>query len=293
MPEIVNIIETKEKFINPFTDYGFKKIFGSEPNKDLLIDFLNELLKTKEKIKDLTYKKTEHLGSTDTDRKAIFDLYCENERGEKFIVELQKVKQQFFKDRSLYYATFPIQEQAQKGEWNYELKAVYCVGILDFVFDDADKDKLVVDEVGLISKKTGKVFYDKLTFVYVQMPNFTKTEEDLETHEDKWFYLLKNLHKFNRIPSKLKDKIFRKVFRIAEIAKYSYEERLKYIDSLKYYLDLKNSFDTAREEGIAEGEKKREIEIVTELIKNGVSDKIISNSTKLSIDEIEKIRNVI
>jgi len=144
MQKIDNKIEIKEIYVNPFTDFGFKKLFGSEPNKDLLIDFLNELLKTKEKIKDLTYKKTEHLGSTDTDRKAIFDLYCENERGEKFIVELQKVKQQFFKDRSLYYATFPIQEQAQKGDWNYELKAVYCVGILDFVFDDKDKDKLVM-----------------------------------------------------------------------------------------------------------------------------------------------------
>jgi len=232
----------------------------------LLIDFLNELLKTKEKIKDLTYKKTEHLGSTDTDRKAIFDLYCENERGEKFIVELQKVKQQFFKDRSLYYATFPIQEQSQKGEWNYELKSVYCVGILDFVFDDKDKDKLVVDEIGLISKITGKVFNDKLNFVYVQIPNFTKTEDELETHLDKWFFLLKNLHKFDRIPSKLQEKIFKKAFKIAEIAKYSPEERQKYLDSLKHYLDLKNSLDYAKYE--------EKIDIVIELIKNDVSKRL-------------------
>jgi len=291
MQKADNKIELKEKFVNPFTDFGFKKLFGSEPNKDLLIDLLNELLKTKEKIKDLTYKKTEHLGSTDTDRKAIFDLYCENDRGEKFIVELQKVKQQFFKDRSLYYATFPIQEQAQKGEWNYELKAVYCVGILDFVFDDKDKDKLVVDEICLISKITGEVFNDKLSFVYVQMPNFAKTEDELETHLDKWFFLLKNLHKFDRIPSKLQEKIFKKAFKIAEIAKYTAEERQKYIDSLKHYLDLKNSFETAEIEGIAKGKKEREIEIVMELIKNGVADNIISISTKLPIEEINEIRN--
>jgi len=283
MQEPENKIEIKQKFINPFTDFGFKKIFGSEPNKDLLIDFLNELLKTKEKIKNLTYKKTEHLGSTEADRKAIFDLYCENEKGEKFIVELQKVKQQFFKDRSLYYATFPIQEQAIKGEWNYELKAVYCVGILDFVFDDKDKDRLVVDEIGLISKKTGKVFNDKLSFVYVQMPNFTKTEDELETHEEKWFYLLKNLHKFDRIPSKLQDKIFKKVFKIAEIAKYSAEEKQRYIDSLKFYLDLKNSLDYAKYE--------REIEIVTEMIKEGMNNELINRLTKLSFENIDKIRN--
>jgi predicted transposase/invertase (TIGR01784 family) len=283
MQEPENKIEIKEKFINPFTDFGFKKIFGSEPNKDLLIDFLNELLKSKEKIKNLTYKKTEHLGSTDADRKAIFDLYCENEKGEKFIVELQKVKQQFFKDRSLYYATFPIQEQAIKGEWNYELKAVYCVGILDFVFDDKDKDRLVVDEIGLISKKTGKVFNEKLSFVYVQMPNFTKTEDELETHEEKWFYLLKNLHKFDRIPSKLQAKIFKKVFKIAEIAKYSADEKQRYIDSLKFYLDLKNSLDYAKYEG--------KIEIIIEMIKEGMNNELIYKLTKISIENIDKIRN--
>jgi len=294
----------REKYINPFTDFGFKKIFGSEPNKDLLIDFLNELLRTKEKIKDLTYKKTEHLGSTETDRKAIFDLYCENERGEKFIIELQKVKQKFFKDRSLFYSTFPIQEQAPKGEWDYELKAVYCVGILDFVFDDQDKDKLVVDEVKLISTKTKKVFYNKLTFIYVQMPNFTKKEDDLVTHKDKWFYLLKNLDKFDKIPDKLKDKIFKKVFKITEIAKFTPEELQKYRDSLKYYLDLKNSIDTAKMEGKLEGilegkiegkkegklEEKKEIAIKG--INNNISNEIIKLMTDLSDDEIEKLRNI-
>jgi len=288
-------LSNHEIYINPFTDFGFKKLFGSEPNKDLLIDFLNELLKTKEKIKDLTYKKTEHLGSSDTERKAIFDLYCENEHGEKFIVEIQKAKHDFFKDRSLYYATFPVQEQAQKGDWNYQLKAVYCVGILDFVFDDKDKDKLVVDEIGLISKINGKVFNDKLSFVYVQMPNFTKTEDELETHLDKWFFLLKNLHKFDRIPSILQEKIFKKAFKIAEIAKYTAEERQKYIDSLKHYLDLKNSFVTARNEGklegIIEGEKKREIEIAITFIKKGYTNEIIKDGTELSDDEINELRN--
>ncbi|WKN40954.1 Rpn family recombination-promoting nuclease/putative transposase [Tunicatimonas pelagia] len=134
--------EFAEKFINPFTDYGFKKLFGEEPNKDLLLDFLNELLKEEQgEIKDLTYLKNEHLGSGDVDRKAIFDLYCENERGEKFIVELQKTKQNFFKDRTIYYSTFPIREQAKRADWNYELKAVYTVAILDFVFDEDKNEK--------------------------------------------------------------------------------------------------------------------------------------------------------
>jgi predicted transposase/invertase (TIGR01784 family) len=101
--------EFVEKYINPFTDYGFKRLFGEEPNKELLLDFLNELLKEEQgEIIELTYLKNDKLGNSEEERKAIFDLYCENEKGEKFIVELQKTKQKFFKDRTVYYSTFPI-----------------------------------------------------------------------------------------------------------------------------------------------------------------------------------------
>jgi len=130
----------KAKYINPFTDFGFKKIFGEEASKPLLLDFLNALLPPQNKIIGLTFKNTEQLGQTETDRKAIYDIYCENENGEKFIVELQKAKQNYFRKRTIYYSTFPIREQAEKGDWNYNLKAVYCVGILDFTFDDYENE---------------------------------------------------------------------------------------------------------------------------------------------------------
>ena len=97
----------KAKYINPFTDFGFKKIFGEEASKSLLIDFLNALLSQTNKIVDLSFKNTEQLGQTDADRKAIYDIYCENEIGEKFIVELQKAKQNYFKERTIYYSTLP------------------------------------------------------------------------------------------------------------------------------------------------------------------------------------------
>ena len=130
----------KARFINPFTDFGFKKIFGEEASKPLLIDFLNSLLPEKNQIVNLTFKNNEQLGSSELDRKAIYDIYCENDKGEKFIVELQKAKQNYFKERTIYYSTFPIREQAEKGEWNYNLTAIYCIGILDFTFDDYETE---------------------------------------------------------------------------------------------------------------------------------------------------------
>ena len=278
----------KEKYINPFTDYGFKKLFGEEPNKDLLLDFLNELLKHEQgEIVDLTYLKSEHLGTTEIDRRAIFDLYCENEKGEKFIVELQKSKQNFFKDRTVYYSTFPIREQAKRADWDFELKAVYTIAILDFVFDEDknEPDKFRYD-VKLTDIETQKIFYDKLTFIYLEMPKFNKTLDELQTRFDKWLFVLRNLNRLDRVPDKLKERIFEKLFETAEIAKFTPNQVQSYEDSLKYYRDLKNSLDTARDEGMAEG-----IEMVAiNALKLGMSISKIIELTGLTKQQIEKLK---
>ena len=285
-----------EKYINPFTDYGFKKLFGEEVNKDLLLDFLNELLKGEMgEIKELSFLKTEQLGTTQLDRKAIFDLYCENEKGEKFIVELQKTKQNFFKDRTLYYSTFPIIEQARRIDWDFELKAVYTIAILDFVFD-ADKhepEKFRYD-VKLTDIETHHVFYDKLTFIYLEMPKFNKKVEELETRFEKWLYVIRNLNKLDRVPDKLREKIFEKLFEAAEISRFTIAQAQSYENSLKHYRDLKNSLDTAREEGFTEGEErgKREgkLEVAKKLLKRWLPIKEVSELTGLTENEINQIK---
>jgi predicted transposase/invertase (TIGR01784 family) len=279
--------EFAEKYINPFTDYGFKKLFGEEPNKDLLLDFLNELLKEEQgEIKNITYLKTEQLGATDIDRKAIFDLYCENEKGEKFIVELQKSKQNFFKDRTVYYSTFPIREQAKRADWDFELKAVYTIAILDFVFEsDKDEPEKFRYDVKLTDIETKKIFYDKLTFIYLAMPKFNKTIEELETRFDKWLFVIRNLNRLDRLPEKLKEQVFEKLFETAEIARFTPDQVRSYEDSLKYYRDLKNSLDTARDEGKAEGK----IEVAKNLLKNGVAIDVIIKSTGLTEKEIKEL----
>ncbi len=297
--------EFKEKYINPFTDYGFKRLFGEEPNKNLLLDFLNELLREEQgTITELTYLKNENIGTTELNRKAIFDLYCTNEKGERFIVELQKTKQKFFKDRTIYYSTFPIQEQAKKGSlWNFQLEKVYTIAILDFEFDEDKKypDKFRYD-VKLKELEINEVFSDKLNFIYLEMPKFRKSIEELETRFDKWLYVIKNLHKLDRIPETLKETIFLQLFETAEIAKFNQKEYQDYEDSLKYYRDLKNSLDTAKEEGRIEGkiegriegrlEGKIEgkIEVAQKLLKQGINITVIATATGLTKEEIEKLK---
>ena len=292
-------MNNKPRYINPFTDFGFKKLFGTEFNKDLLIDFLNQVLGNREYIQDLTYLNTENQGKTEDDRKAIFDLYCENEKGEKFIIEVQNVYQEFFKDRSLYYATFPIQEQAIKGKsaeglpWNYQLKAVYTIGILNFSFPDQPDQDRYVREVQLMDTLTQEIFYDKLSFIYLEMSRFSKTVDELETHFDKWLYVLKNLHQLEEIPEKLRDKIFVKLFNQAEIAKLTKEEMRAYEQSQKVYWDNYSVVETARKEGRnegrEEGRQKERVDIAKELKKNGASIALIAKSTGLSEEQLERL----
>lgn len=284
----------KDKYINPFTDFGFKKLFGEESSKELLIDFLNQLLPPQHQIQDLQFRQTEQLGSTIDDRKAVFDLYCQSPSGERFIVELQKAKQNWFKDRSVFYSTFPIQEQAERGEWNFRLEPVYCIGILDFVFEEDRDSQQFLHRVAFTEQNTQKVFYDKLWLIYLEMPRFQKSETELETQFDKWLYFLKHLPDFESIPTALRSQLFLRAFDIAEIAQFDPEQRQSYERSLKYYRDLKNVVDTSFEEGKAEGwQEGLEQGILAgkratarQMLDKGFEMALIAELTELSIQEI-------
>jgi len=239
------------------------------------------------------------------DRRAIFDLYCTNEKGEQFIVEMQKAEQKFFKDRTVYYSTFPIQEQArnQGKNWDFELKHVYTIGILDFEFDeDRNQPDKFRYETKLYETENKEVFYDKLTYIYLAMPKFNKGQDELETKFDKWLYVLKNLDKLDRIPERLKEKIFLKLFKTAEIAKLNKKEYAKYQQSLNAYRDIKNSIDTAflkgekkgekrgEKRGIKKGERKKQIEAAKIGLNEGYPIEMISKMTGLTKEEIENLK---
>ena len=277
----------EERYISLLTDFGFKRIFGTKPNKDLLINFLNSLFEGFQVIKDVKYLNSEHVGDVFAERKAIFDVYCENERGEKFIVEMQNAYQKYFKDRSLFYSTFPIREQAPKGaDWNFKLERVYTVALLNFDLKEEAFDQDDINhEVGLLDKKTHKVFNDKLSFKYVEIAKFDKTEDELVTLYDKWLYVLKNLSRLDERPAALKEKVFTKLFEEAEIAKFTPTELKEYEDSLKAYRDVKNSIDTALEKG----REEKAIQIAKKMLAAGMDIDTIINMTDLSKDEIEKL----
>ena len=123
------------RFINPFTDYGFKFLFGREVEKELLIDFLNDLLVGEHVITDIQFLNNEQQPEVKTERGLIYDIYCRTNTGEHIIVEMQNREQPYFKDRALFYLSRAITQQARKGIWNFQLDAVYGVFFMNFVMD--------------------------------------------------------------------------------------------------------------------------------------------------------------
>ena len=295
--------EIAGRYINPYTDYGFKLLFGTEPNKDITLELVNALLQGREVIKSLTLLPPKELADKDDKYSHMFKIYCKNEKGDRIIIEIQMADQQWFKDRSVYYSSFPIRQQAERGEWNYKLKAVYTIGILDFVFDEDKEDKEYYHHVVMLMDVNKKeVFYDKLTYIYLEMPKFQKTEDELETMTDKWLYALKNLPRLLERPAALQERIFKKFFDVAEVGNLSKEEYAKYFESEKIYYDNDGAIRTAeakgREEGRAKGREEGRAEGRAEGIDeanrenarrmkaDGMSLELIAKYTSLTLEEI-------
>ena len=288
------MMEIAGRYINPYTDYGFKYLFGTEPNKDITLELVNALLQGKEVIKSLTLLPTEQLGDTKDDRRSVFDVYCENEKGDKIIIEMQKADQQWFKDRSVYYSSFPIRQQGEKGQWRFGLKAVYTIGILDFVFDEDKDDKEYYHHVvKLMDVNKNTVFFDKLTYIYLEMPKFQKTEDELVTMADKWLYALKNLPRLLERPAALQERIFKKFFEVAEIGNLSKEEYAKYFESEKVYYDNDGAIRTAeakgRAEGRAEGIEETRRATAKRMKADGMPHDIIAKYTGLTEEEVSAL----
>jgi len=276
-------------FIDPLTDFGFKFLLGSEPTKELLIDFLNELFKGKKVITDLIYNKNEHSGPVPESRKMIFDLTCTGQDGQLFIIEVQRIRQQYFKDRAVYYCSRLIHDQAPKGDkWDYSLKEVYFIGLMDFALEDSDPADCI-HHVHLSYAQSGKKFYKKLGLIFIEIPKFTKTEKELKTGVDKWLFVLKNMSRLKKIPVILNTRIFSKLFNIAAVSNLTKEDYMKYEKDLMASWDeyaIKKTIEHDRRMALEEGREEGREESKAEVVKNLLA------VTTFSIAEIANFVNV-
>lgn len=286
------------KFINPFSDYGFKLIFGSEVSKDLIISFLNGVLHD-EVIVNITFRNVEMLGMKQNQHRAVFDIFCENEKGEFFIVEMQKARQKYFSDRILYYASFAIQQQTtiarerlmhlskeeQKNHyWDYNINKVYIVCILNYVMDPTRPDKYRWDVVRM-DRELKIPFSETLNEVYLEMPKFVLPLSECKTIYLKWLFVLNNIDIMERLPEELNNQLFQKLKSIVEIERMSADERLEYELSLAVERDMLSALDAKYEDGLQEGKA----ESARNMKSLGFSLTDIAKVTGLTSKEIESL----
>ena len=282
MPNII-----KAKYINLMVDWSFKRVFGTEVNKDILIEFLKVIF-PQFAITDITYIPTEQLGIMEEDRKAIFDVLCKTEDGKTFLVEMQRGAQEHFFERALYYTSFPIMKQGKKAiakeeekgkdPWDFSLDGVFFLGVLDFKYE---QDEMTEHRYQLLETKTLKRMTDKLEFVFVEVAKFNKREDELETDLDKWLYLLKNMSTLLERPAALSDRVFGRLFDVAAYARLGDEVGEKYVEAMNTTRDTFNMIAYAR--------KQNSYEIARRMIDKGLDMDTILDVTGLTKEDIAKI----
>ena len=282
-------------YFDPTSDFGFKKLFGDDANKEYLIDFLNTLLPDYHQIESLTFLKSDQLPRHEEDRKAIFDIVCESLTGEKFIIEMQKAALTHMMDRAVYYSTFPVQQQAVKGPWNFKLSPTYLIGILAFSYDTDEKrwGKRKLLRTFTLRDEDGILMTENLAYKILQLAFFTKTEAELTTHFDKWCYFLKNLDSFDVLPNILNEPIFMKAAEAAKISNLSAYDYLLYEMNERSQYDMNLVKEEANRQGIEEGIEKgietSTIKTVLTAYLKGFSAQQIGDFTEISPEKITTI----
>ena len=270
------------KFINPFTDVGFKRIFGQEINKDLLIDFLNALLEGERQVKDITFLDKEQLPVFEDDRKLIYDVYCTDGNGEQFIVEMQNQSHLNFRSRTVYYLSQAVARQGEKGSrWMYDLKAVYGVFFLNFPMPGTKAHKLRTDIV-LSDRDTHELFSDKMRYIFIELPSFAKEEEECANDFER------------RMPFRARKSVFEKLEEVVTLSSLTRAEREKYDESLKTYRDRlaelafaqQEGREKGRAEGLAEGRAEEKLKNARNMKAAGISPELIVQITGLTPEAI-------
>ncbi len=308
----VNEMKQMKGYANLTNDYMFKRVFGSEECKDILIAFLNRIVGNGD-IDDVAFQNTEHLGPTADDRRAVFDIAVRTKSGEEYIIEMQLAQQEYFRDRSLFYASYPILNQAALAKeefrkthgdatafsWNFRLKPVRFIAVVNFPMTHSPgwDESRYFSSYRLKEDESGELLHDKLQFIFLELARFDKEEEDLETYCDKWMYLFKNMSHLRERPKVFDEKEFDRLFEMAELCNFTPDEYYNYQNSQKMIYDYENTIDFAKkqgeakglEKGLVHGRNEKSQEIARNLLSMGLSVEQIVSATGLTEEQVRNL----
>jgi len=281
-------------FLDPTNDFAFKKIFGNEKKKTILISFLNSILRLegKQTINDVTLLNPNQAPQIKGAKESILDVRCHDHSDTTYIVEMQVLNQAFFDKRVLYYVSKAYSNQLDKGDSYHKLAPVIFLGILNFNFTQSLR---CVSTHTIHEVETKEHVFKDFRFTLAELPKFTKTEQELETIEDKWLYFLKHAKRLKAVPSVIREQAIQDAFEIANELNWSKQELEMYEKRALYIQDEIQRVNFGYQQGLEKGEKKgmekgrtaEKLETVENMLAIGLSIEQIAQVTGLSEEEIK------
>lgn len=279
--------ETLTKYANVLIDSVFKKIFGTEKNKDMMIALIEQVLPGK-KISGIKYTNTVQINPNPGKHDSVFDVECTDAvTGERFDVEIQKGYQPWFPERALYYSSFMIGKQLSKGKSYYKYPPVYVISLVNFELDKTSND--FIHRNSLRNDLTNKLLTDRLNLIFLELPKARSFDTPGVGILEKTCYAFHNMTTFDDRPEGLQGKFFEKLFDLCEIANFAPEERAEYEKAMNTERDIQNQIQWAREEGLAEGMEKKAVETAKNFLSLGVSPEIVSKATGIAVKDLPSI----
>lgn len=285
------------KYADLLDDDVFKLVFGQESSKDIMIEFLNQVIPDR-RIVDLEFADKE-MHPVDRSRKSsVYDMFCRTDDGSRIVVEIQRRKQSTYAERALYYSTFQISRQVEAGSGDYDFCPVYVISILDFDIDQNRGNAEVKTVYRLYEESTHSLLTDRLTFIFLELSKFRKSKEELSGDIlEGMYFCFKNMSSLQERPDALNHDIFRKIFEVSELLNMDAETRSKVIEKMTTERDLRNQMAYARKEAIeegkaegkAEGSRTKAEEIAKNLKAKGMSDEEIASIVGLDIEIVSSL----
>jgi len=280
------------QFIDPRVDFAFKKIFGNENAKDILIDFLNSILGLEGvyRIKEVVILDPYQAPKIKYTKKSYVDVRCTDERNIQYIVEMQVEYVKGMEKRIIYNASKRYSNQIEKGEDYPKLNQVISINILDFDMFEFPHYLSIHTTNEII---TGNCYLDEIKYYFIELNKFIKKIEELTTNLEKWVYFIKEASNLNTIPKELENNVFKHAFEIARVSNMSKEEWEAYDIESMLIQDERGMIEAALEKGEKLGIEKGEKLGIEKTAKNmkdkGLDINLICELTGLSIEDINKL----
>ena len=271
----------KLKYADLLNDYVFKLVFGQESSKDVMIEFLNQVIDDRN-IVDLEFMDKE-MKSMDREKKdSVYDMFCKTDDDSRIVVEVQRRKQTTYVERSIYYSTFQVRNQVDAGSTDYAFCPVYVINILDFNIDENKGNPAVKTVYHLREDKTHALLTDKLTFIFLELNKFKKGIEDLDGDVlEGMYFCMKNMTRLDSRPQVLDHEVFKKMFAVSELLNMDEITRSNVIENMTTERDLRNQMDYAKKEGINQ--------VIRQMIAKGMTVQQVADIVDMTAEEIEAI----